>query len=84
MENKWRTLLRAYKAIVDYNNKTGRARIMFEFQQEIDAIFQKKRNINTGVLSSEDTIVSIRKNVSGSVNSGLPKESESSSLSCDM
>ncbi|KAL1492588.1 hypothetical protein ABEB36_010828 [Hypothenemus hampei] len=56
VENRWRVLERNYKKVKDNNNKTGRGRKNFEFEQEMDEIFGKKRNINPKILLSSATI----------------------------
>ncbi|KAL1510069.1 hypothetical protein ABEB36_004724 [Hypothenemus hampei] len=56
IENRWRVLERNYKKVQDNNNKTGRARKNFEFQEEMNALFGKKRNINPKILLSSTTI----------------------------
>lgn len=71
-ENKWRTLLRAYKTVIDNNNKTGRARKTFEYQAELDDIFGKKKNIYPQILLSDETVVDIPKSIRTSAGAGNP------------
>lgn len=53
-ENKFKVLERNYKKNKDNNNKTGRGRRVFEFENEMDEIFERKKNVNpTLLLSSE-------------------------------
>lgn len=56
--NKWRVLVRAYKKYKDNNSKTGRGRHFFEFSDELDKIFYKKKNVNPVVLLDANTITS--------------------------
>ncbi|KAJ8916399.1 hypothetical protein NQ315_014609 [Exocentrus adspersus] len=43
VENKWKVLERTYKKVNDNNNKTGRGRKIFDFEDDFDEIFEKKR-----------------------------------------
>ncbi|KAJ8968847.1 hypothetical protein NQ314_002062 [Rhamnusium bicolor] len=54
-ENKWRVLDRGYKKYVDNQNKTGRGKKYFEFIEEMDAIFKKKKNIHPEILLSNES-----------------------------
>lgn len=74
VENKWRTLLRAYKVITDNNNKTGRGRRVFEYQEEMDSLFCKKKNINPEVLLSNETIAALPKSITSDVTKDEEKE----------
>lgn len=55
-KNKWRVLERAYKKYIEDKNKTGRGRKFFEFSEEMDRVFQKKRNVNPLILLDAETI----------------------------
>lgn len=55
-ENRWKTLERNYKKVIDNNNKTGRDRKFFEFENEFDTIYGKKKNIIPTVLLSSNSI----------------------------
>ncbi|XP_030764837.1 uncharacterized protein LOC115889060 [Sitophilus oryzae] len=55
-ENRWKTLERNYKKVIDNNNKTGRDRKIFEFENEFDTIYGKKKNIIPTVLLSSNSI----------------------------
>lgn len=55
-ENKWRVLERGYKKYCDNKTQTGRGRKCFEFAEEMDKIFQKKRNVHPEILLSSETI----------------------------
>lgn len=53
-ENRWKVLERNYKKYVENKNSTGRGRKIFEFSQEMDDIYEKKKNIHPIlVLSTE-------------------------------
>ncbi|KAL1487751.1 hypothetical protein ABEB36_015586 [Hypothenemus hampei] len=56
VENRWRVVERSYKKFVDNQNKTGRGRKYFEYQEEMDNIFKGKKNIKPDVLLSTDTV----------------------------
>jgi hypothetical protein len=58
-ENKWRVLDRGYKKYCDNKNKTGRGRKYFEFAEEMDRVFQKKRNVHPEVLLATDTLAPV-------------------------
>ncbi|XP_074038224.1 uncharacterized protein [Leptinotarsa decemlineata] len=60
-ENRWRVLERNYKKYIENNSKTGRGRRYFEFAEEMDAIFQKKRSINPEILLSSSGVITPRK-----------------------
>lgn len=54
-ENRFKVLERTYKKVIDNNNKTGRGRMKtFEFESEMDDIFERKKNIRPAVLLSSD------------------------------
>lgn len=53
VNNKFQTLVRSYKAVVDNNKKTGRGRKYFEFEEQMDHIFQKSKRINPEILLTE-------------------------------
>jgi hypothetical protein len=53
---RWRVLERGYKKYVDNKTKTGIGRKYFEYAEEMDSIFKKKRNITPGILLSTETI----------------------------
>ncbi|XP_044766293.1 uncharacterized protein LOC123322411 [Coccinella septempunctata] len=56
-ENRFKVLERCYKKVVDNNNATGRGRSRpFEFENEMDDIFHKKRNMRPIVLLSSESI----------------------------
>lgn len=55
-ENRWRVVERNYKKYIDNNNKTGRGRKQFEYADEMDAIFQKRRNVYPELLLSSNTV----------------------------
>lgn len=55
-ENRWRVIERNYKKYIDDNNKTGRARKIFEYSTEMDEIFGGKRNVNPEILLSSSSI----------------------------
>lgn len=54
-ENRWKTLERNYKKVVDNNNKTGRDRKFFEYEAEFDMIYGKKKNITPTILLSSNS-----------------------------
>lgn len=58
-ENRWRVLERNYKKYVDNNKKTGRGRKTFEYAEEFDEIFGRKRNIHPELLLTEDSAIEI-------------------------
>jgi hypothetical protein len=53
---RWRVLERGYKKYVDNKTKTGIGRKYFEYAEEMDSIFKKKRNITPAILLSTETI----------------------------
>ncbi|CAH1098726.1 unnamed protein product [Psylliodes chrysocephalus] len=57
VSNKWKTLEKSFKNVVDNNNKTGRGRKFFKFEKEMEEIFIKQKKINPDILLSEDTVV---------------------------
>lgn len=73
-ENKWRVLERGYKKFVDNKNKTGRGRKFFEYAEEMDIIFQKKRNVHPVLLLSSTTVTPFNEEDDGSSTSGLRLE----------
>lgn len=56
VNNKFQTLVRSYKAVVDNNEKTGKERKHFEFEEQMDAIFQKSKRINPEILLTDDRL----------------------------
>ncbi|CAH1954221.1 unnamed protein product [Acanthoscelides obtectus] len=54
-ENKFKVLERNYKKVIENNNKTGRGRKLFEYEQDMDEIFEKKKNINPVILLSSSS-----------------------------
>ncbi|CAG9760158.1 unnamed protein product [Ceutorhynchus assimilis] len=84
VENKWRTLLRAYKNVTDNNNKTGRGRKVFQYQEEMDIIFCKKKNINPEVLLSNETIVAIPESITSTTQNKKDEHNSESPLSSRM
>lgn len=57
VNNKFQTLVRSYKAVVDNNKKTGRGRKHFEFEEQMDNIFQKSKRINPEILLTETEVI---------------------------
>lgn len=58
-ENRWKVLQRNYKTVVDNNNKTGRGRKVFQYEEAFDEIYGRKTNIKPPILlSSSETFVS--------------------------
>jgi len=57
VNNKFQTLIRSYKAVVDNNKKTGRGRKHFEFDEQMDNIFQKSKRINPEILLTETEVI---------------------------
>lgn len=57
VNNKFQTLVRAYKAVVDNNKKTGRGRKCFEFEEQMERIFQKSKRVNPDILLTETEVV---------------------------
>nr|CAI5840350.1 unnamed protein product [Callosobruchus analis] len=51
-ENRFKVLERNYKKVVDNNNRTGRARKIFEYQDEFEDMHGKKVNIRPQILLS--------------------------------
>ncbi|KAJ8934833.1 hypothetical protein NQ314_013181 [Rhamnusium bicolor] len=56
-ENCFKVLQRNYKKVVDNNNQTGRGRKVFEYEKEMDEIFEGRRNIHPVVLLSSNNEV---------------------------
>ncbi|XP_066585429.1 uncharacterized protein [Prorops nasuta] len=54
VENKFKTLERAYKNIVNNNRKTGRGRMTCSFEAEMTEIFQNKHNIFPTAISGRN------------------------------
>ncbi|KAK9712125.1 hypothetical protein QE152_g25080 [Popillia japonica] len=67
VENRWRVIERNYKKTVDNNNKSGRGRKNFEYMQEMDEIFERKKNIYPEILLSSDTPVNLPSTSAGNV-----------------
>ncbi|XP_072388205.1 uncharacterized protein [Diabrotica undecimpunctata] len=59
-ENKFRVLERSYKKIVTNNSQTGRGRKVFEYQEVMDDIFEKKKNVYPTILLSSSSRVECR------------------------
>lgn len=57
VNNKFQTLARSYKAVVDNNNKSVRARKYFEYEKQFDQIYQKSKRINPEILLTETEII---------------------------
>ncbi|KAF6214320.1 hypothetical protein GE061_009060 [Apolygus lucorum] len=53
VEHKMRNLIKAYKALVDNNNKTGRGKKYFKFESELTEIFAKCKKIHPEILLTE-------------------------------
>ncbi|KAI4454189.1 myb/sant-like dna-binding domain [Holotrichia oblita] len=68
VENRWRVSERNYKKTVENNNKSGRGRKNFEYMQEMDEIFERKKNIYPEILLSSDTPVNLPSTSTGNVN----------------
>nr|CAI5831038.1 unnamed protein product [Callosobruchus analis] len=51
-ENRFKVLERNYKRVVDNNNRTERARTIFEYQDEFEDMYGKKVNIRPQILLS--------------------------------
>lgn len=75
-ENRWRVLERNYKKYIDNNNKTGRGRKHFEFADEMDDIFSKKRNINPEILLSSKDMIKNNTAVESVPSTSIANESE--------
>ena len=45
-ENKWKAIRRKFREMVDHNRKTGNDRQTCPFQDELDAIYGTKENVN--------------------------------------
>lgn len=57
VNNKFQTLVRSYKSVVDNNKKTGRSRKSFEFEEQMEEIFQKSKRINPDILLTETEVI---------------------------
>lgn len=55
-ENRWKVLDRNYKRWVDNQKSTGRGRKVFEFADEMNDVYGKKKNINPTLLLESETI----------------------------
>ncbi|XP_074028929.1 uncharacterized protein [Leptinotarsa decemlineata] len=55
-ENRWRVLERNYKKLIDNNNKTGRGRIHFEFEKEMEEILGHKKSVKPLMLLSSESV----------------------------
>lgn len=56
-ENKFKVLERQYKNVKDNNNKTGRGRRDFPYEDEFDKIFGKKLSIKPKILLTSSTVI---------------------------
>ncbi|KAL1489602.1 hypothetical protein ABEB36_013551 [Hypothenemus hampei] len=56
-ENRWRVLERNYKKYIENNSQTGRGRKYFEFAEQMDTIFNKKRNVNPEILLTSSSAI---------------------------
>lgn len=57
VNNKFQTLVRSYKAVVDNSKKTGRGRKYFEFEEQMELIFQTSKRINPEILLTENEVI---------------------------
>jgi hypothetical protein len=57
VNNKFQTLIRTYKAVVDNNKKTARERKYFKFEEQMDTIFHKSKRINPEILLTESEVI---------------------------
>jgi len=57
VNNKFQTLIRSYKSVVDNNKKTERGRKYFEFEEQMDNIFHKSKRINPEILLTETEVI---------------------------
>lgn len=55
-EIRWRVFDSGYKKYVSNKNKTGKGIKFFEYAEDVDRLFQKKRNIHPEILFSSETI----------------------------
>ncbi|KAL1493944.1 hypothetical protein ABEB36_009623 [Hypothenemus hampei] len=56
-ENRWRVLEGGYKKFIDGKNTTGNGRTYFEFEEEMNQIFQGKKNVKPVILLSNTTVM---------------------------
>ncbi|XP_023311450.1 uncharacterized protein LOC108914340 isoform X2 [Anoplophora glabripennis] len=83
-ENRWRVLKRNYKKYVcDNNKKTGRDRKTFEYAEEFDEIFGRKRNIHPELLLTEDSAIEIQTSNAVSESNGARYDVPSTSQQCE-
>ncbi|KAL1488729.1 hypothetical protein ABEB36_014528 [Hypothenemus hampei] len=54
--NRWKVLDRNYKKWVENKNATGRGRKCFEFSNEMDEVYGKKKNVHPTLLLESETI----------------------------
>ncbi|KAJ8912370.1 hypothetical protein NQ315_014737 [Exocentrus adspersus] len=73
VENKFKVLERKYKTIVDNNNSTGRGSKYFEFEEEMEDIFQKKKNIRPTILLSSSEVIKVTQNNKENVSNPQPQ-----------
>lgn len=55
-ENRWRVLDRNYKKYIEQKNSTGQGRAYFEYAEEMEELFGKKKSIKPQLLLSTETI----------------------------
>lgn len=55
-ENRWRVVERGYKKFIDNQTSTGRGKKYFEYQEELENILGRKKNIFPELLLKSNTI----------------------------
>ncbi|KAL1489202.1 hypothetical protein ABEB36_014135 [Hypothenemus hampei] len=55
-ENRWKVLDRNYKKWLDNQSATGRGRKIFEFADEMNSVYGKKKNVHPTLLLETETI----------------------------
>lgn len=83
INGRWKTLLRAYKAIKDNDTKSGAGKKNFDYMKELDEIFGKDPAITPVVTaSSTSAVVNKRKHENDSDSSLESKKSETKRPKC--
>lgn len=55
-ENRWRVIERGYKKFIDNKNATGRGRKFFEYENEMEEILGKKKNLFPELILNTATV----------------------------
>ncbi|KAK8763160.1 hypothetical protein V5799_034227 [Amblyomma americanum] len=60
VENKWKTLERAYKRTKERNSSSGHSRVTFEFEEELAGVLEKQHHITPTILLAPGRVIEPR------------------------